>query len=51
MPIYLKNLSDHTGAESGSNKPWSMSYLLPLFLGKIVPPIGDVRHGNGRQSY
>ena len=35
MPICLKTLSDNTGAESGSNKLWSMSYPLSIFLERM----------------
>ena len=35
FPICLRSLSDNTGAESGSNKLWSMSYPLCVFLEKI----------------
>ena len=32
FPICLRTLSDNSGAESGSNKLWSMSYPLCVFL-------------------
>jgi hypothetical protein len=35
MPICLKSLSDNTGAESGSNKLWSMTYPLSIFLERL----------------
>ena len=35
FPICLRSLSDNTGAESGSNKLWSMSYPLCVFLEKL----------------
>ena len=35
MPICLKSLSDNTGAESGSNKMWSMTLPLALFLEQL----------------
>ena len=35
FPLCLKTLSDNTGAESGSNKLWSMSYPLCVFLEKL----------------
>ena len=35
FPICLRTLSDNTGAESGSNKLWSMSYPLCTFLEKL----------------
>lgn len=35
FPICLRTLSDNTGAESGSNKLWSMSYPLCVFLEKL----------------
>ena len=35
FPICLRSLSDNTGAESGSNKLWSMSYPLFVFLEKL----------------
>ena len=31
----LKSLSDNTGAESGSNKLWSMTYPLSIFLERL----------------
>ena len=35
FPICLRTLSDNSGAESGSNKLWSMSYPLCVFLEKL----------------
>ena len=35
MPICLKGLSDNSGAESGSNKLWSMTYPLSIFLERM----------------
>ena len=35
FPICLRTLSDNTGAESGSNKLWSMSYPFCVFLEKL----------------
>ena len=35
FPLCLKTLSDNTGAESGSNRLWSMSYPLCVFLEKL----------------
>ena len=35
VPICLKSLSDNSGAESGSNKLWSMTLPLALFLEKL----------------
>ena len=35
FPICLRTLSDNTGAESGSNKLWSMTYPLCVFLEKL----------------
>ena len=56
MPICLKSLSDNSGAESGSNKLWSMTYPLAIFLERmclISAMLGmeiDVSHIPGSQN-
>ena len=35
MPICLRSLSDNSGAESGSNNLWSMTYPLSIFLERM----------------
>ena len=56
FPICLRTLSDHSGAESGSNKLWSMSYPLCVFLEKLCLLSGatgmetDVSHIPGAQN-
>ena len=56
MPICLKSLSDNSGAESGSNKLWSMAYPLSIFLEKMCllsAMLGmeiDVNHIPGAQN-
>ena len=56
MPICLKSLSDNSGAESGSNKLWSMTYPLSIFLERmcLLPAmLGmeiDVNHIPGSQN-
>ena len=52
----MKTLSDNTGAESGSNRLWSMSYPLCVFLEKHCLLSGstgmeiDVSHIPGAQN-
>ena len=56
MPVCLKSLSDNSGAESGSNKLWSMTYPLSIFLEKMCllsAMLGmeiDVNHVPGAQN-
>ena len=56
FPICLRTLSDNSGAESGSNKLWSMSYPLCVFLEKLCLLSGatgmeiDVSHIPGAQN-
>jgi len=56
MPICLKSLSDNSGAESGSNKLWSMAYPLSIFLERMCllsATLGieiDVSHIPGSQN-
>ena len=56
MPICLKSLSDNSGAESGSNKLWSMTYPLSIFLERMCllsAMLGmeiDVNHIPGSQN-
>ena len=56
FPLCLKTLSDNTGAESGSNRLWSMSYPLCVFLEKLCLLSGstgmeiDVSHIPGAQN-
>ena len=56
MPICLKSLRDNSGAESGSNKLWSMTYPLSTFLERmrlLSAMLGmeiDVNHTPGSQN-
>ena len=56
FPPCVKTLSDNTGAESGSNRLWSMSYPLCVFLEKLCLLSGstgmeiDVSHIPGAQN-
>ena len=56
MPVCLKSLSDNSGAESGSNKLWSMTYPLSIFLERMCllsATLGmeiDVSHIPGSQN-
>ena len=56
FPLCLKTLSDNTGAESGSNRLWSMSYPFCVFLEKLCLLSGstgmeiDVSHIPGAQN-
>ena len=56
FPICLRTLSDNSGAESGSNKLWNMSYPLCVFLEKLCLLSGatgmeiDVSHIPGAQN-
>ena len=56
FPLCLKTLSDNAGAESGSNRLWSMSYPLCVFLEKLCLLSGstgmeiDVSHIPGAQN-
>ena len=56
MPICLRSLSDNSGAEAGSNKLWSMTYPLSIFLERLCllsAMLGmeiDVNHIPGSQN-